>query len=342
MRPTHIAAAPVPSGSKSLTQSSNLSKWWWLGMAHRGCQSGSRPLTQLPGLALSVLGLICFCIGVQASGLTVTDDRGVTVTFTQSPKRIITLLPSLTEAVCALEACNRLVATDRYSDWPESVKALPKVGGIDDTPIERVLSLHPDVVLAARSSRAIGRLEELHIKVIALEPQSLNDVYHTMRVLSQLLDTANALSLWQTRVDEDIRRAASAVPTAYLHRSVYVEVSSEPYAASRGSYIGELLERLQLYSVIPATYGAFPKLNPEWLLAHPPDLILSDEALLKSMATRPEMQHVSAFTQNRVCRLTTVEFEQLGRPGPRVGESALLISRCLNTLLHSNPQTMGQ
>ena len=54
----------------------------------------------------------------------------------QRPERIITLLPSLTETVCALGQCGRLVATDRYSNWPDSVNRLPKVGGLDDAQIE--------------------------------------------------------------------------------------------------------------------------------------------------------------------------------------------------------------
>ncbi|MFN3179981.1 MAG: ABC transporter substrate-binding protein, partial [Thermus sp.] len=62
--------------------------------------------------------------------LTVTDDLGRTVTVKAPPKRIVTMLPSVTETVCALGACDRIVATDDYSDWPERVKALPKAGGL--------------------------------------------------------------------------------------------------------------------------------------------------------------------------------------------------------------------
>lgn len=74
--------------------------------------------------ALSVLLALAF-----AFPLTLQDDLGRTVTLKAPPKRIVTMLPSVTETVCALGACDRIVATDDYSDWPESVKKLPKAGG---------------------------------------------------------------------------------------------------------------------------------------------------------------------------------------------------------------------
>ena len=64
-----------------------------------------------------------------ALALQVVDDRGVVVQFERSPQRIVSVLPSLTETICALGACDRLVGVDRYSNWPESVTQLPRMGG---------------------------------------------------------------------------------------------------------------------------------------------------------------------------------------------------------------------
>jgi len=62
--------------------------------------------------------------------VTLVDDRGVTVRLDGPPARIVTLLPSLTETVCELGGCARLVGTDRYSNHPASVRSLPKTGGL--------------------------------------------------------------------------------------------------------------------------------------------------------------------------------------------------------------------
>ena len=105
---------------------------------------------------LMALGLSLLLAGPVAWGasVSVTDDRGKVQQFEKAPQRIVSVLPSLTESVCALGACAKLVGVDRYSNWPATVKRLPQVGGGLDLNIEAIVRLKPDVVLAATSSRA--------------------------------------------------------------------------------------------------------------------------------------------------------------------------------------------
>ena len=87
-------------------------------------------------------------MGVGAAfAVEVTDDRGVTVHFDKPPQRIVSLLPSLTETVCELGRCQRLVGVDRYSNYPASVQGLAQVGGGLDPNIESIVALRPDLVL---------------------------------------------------------------------------------------------------------------------------------------------------------------------------------------------------
>ena len=127
------------------------------------------------GRWLSAAAVLCWASALHAAGLQVTDDRGVVVTLPQSPQRIVSLLPSLTETVCELGQCHRLVGVDRYSNHPASVRALPKTGGGIDPNIEAIVALKPDVVLMATSSRGVQRLEALGLKVLAMEPKSSAD-----------------------------------------------------------------------------------------------------------------------------------------------------------------------
>ncbi len=73
-----------------------------------------------------LLCVVLLALSCAAHALQITDDRGVTVTLPAPPQRIVSLLPSLTELVCALDQCQRLVGVDRYSNYPASARALPR------------------------------------------------------------------------------------------------------------------------------------------------------------------------------------------------------------------------
>ena len=148
----------------------------------------------------------------------VTDDRGVTVTLPAVPTRIVSVLPSLTESVCELGLCARLVGVDRYSNFPVSVQKLPQVGGGIDPSIEAIVALKPDVVLMAKSSRGAERLEALGLKVVALEPKTHADVQRVMLKLGQLLG-CRMLHASGARLMPVCRRQPSHCPPKYAARA---------------------------------------------------------------------------------------------------------------------------
>jgi iron complex transport system substrate-binding protein len=248
------------------------------------------------------------------------------------PQRIVSLLPSLTESVCALGACARLVGVDRYSNWPDSVKALPALGGLDDPAIERIVGLKPDLVLAAPSSRATERLRSLGLRVELIKAETHDDVQRALRDLERLLELpGTAAPLWQ-RLQREIDAAATRVPPAWRGRRVYFEVDSSGYAAGEESFIGETLKRLGLANAVPASLGPFPRLNPEWVVRHPPDILMAVDRELATMPQRPGWAALDALKQRRTCAFPHARYELLIRPGPRLGEAAGLVADCLQTL----------
>jgi cobalamin transport system substrate-binding protein len=262
----------------------------------------------------------------------VTDDRGQTVAFARTPQRIVTLLPSLTESVCELEACSRLVGTDRYSNWPALVVPLPKLGGLEDAALERIVSLHPDVVLAGLSSRVNDRLEELGIPVVALEPKTLDDTHRVLTSVARLLGSPSVGERVWRRIDAQIAAAAAQVPVELRGQRVYFEIAEASYAAGASSFIGELLARLGLGNAVSAELGPFPRLNPEYVVRAKPDLIMSSAADLAGMASRPGWDTLQALRTGRTCGFSAAGIDVLVRPGPRLGEAADLIVACLQRL----------
>lgn len=262
----------------------------------------------------------------------IRDDRGVAVSLDAPPRRIVTLLPSLTESVCALGACDRLVGTDRFSNWPASVQALPKLGGLDDAQVERIVALKPDVVLASVAARVMDRLQALGVPVAAFEARNGADVKRTLAALGQLLEVPRRADEVWAGIDRDVRAAAARVPAAERRQRVYFEVDPAPYAAGPDSFIGEMLRELGLGNAVPADLGPFPKLNPELVVRTQPDIVMAAEASVADMAGRPGWSTLRALRDRRTCGFPTASYEVIVRPGPRMGEAAAMLAACVARL----------
>ncbi|MBC7939621.1 MAG: ABC transporter substrate-binding protein [Chitinophagaceae bacterium] len=267
-----------------------------------------------------------------AEAVAITDDRGRRVELPAAPRRVVSLLPSLTEMVCALQHCQRLVGTDRFSNWPASVRALPKLGGLEDAQIERIVALKPDLVLAPASSRAIDRLEALGLRVLTLEPKSLSDTQRVIGLVAQaLFDAPAGPALWQ-RIETRVDAAALRVPLAVRGQRVYFEVASAPYAAGEVSFIGEVLTRLGMANAVPAALGPFPKLNPEFVVRAQPDIVMATTRAVAEMAARPGWDTLRALRQQRHCGFDTERWDVLVRPGPRLADAADILVECLTSV----------
>lgn len=290
------------------------------------------PVRRILWVIAILLVLLLVMAGLaRAEPVQVKDDRGRVVVLPQPPQRIVSLLPSLTESVCELDQCHRLVGVDRYSNWPESVARLPKLGGGIDPSIEAIVAVKPDVVLLAASSRASDRLEALGLKVVVLEPKTHADVRRVLGVVGQVLGVPQAEGadrLWRV-IDAAVQAAAQSLPPKARGTRVYFEVSRGPYAASEASFIGESLTRLGVRNVVPASLGPFPRLNPEYVVRANPDVLMIGNSSMQSMVPYPGWATMRAVRENRVCVFGPGDAEVVVRPGPRMAEAARIMARCL-------------
>ncbi|GEQ75722.1 ABC transporter substrate-binding protein [Comamonas testosteroni] len=289
---------------------------------------------QFAAAALLVCGL-AGALSVAAQSVQISDARGVQVQLAKPPQRIVSLLPSLTESLCALGGCERLVGVDRYSNWPAHVKTLPVVGGGLDPNIESIVALKPDLVLVSMASRAIARMEALGLKVVALEPRTHEEartVLQKLGVLLALPPAQGADRVW-AGIEADMNKAAASVPPSMRGQRVYFEASRGPYAAGEKSFIGQTLARLQLRNVIDARQGPFPRLNPEYVVKLDPDILMAGERAWKTgVPEYPGWAQMRAVKQGAICAFTPEQSDILVRPGPRMAEGAQIIVQCLQRL----------
>ena len=273
----------------------------------------------------------------EADARHVTDDAGRRVVVPAGVARIVSLSPALTETVCVLGACGRLVGVDRFSGWPESVQRLPKLGGLGSISVEGLLALRPGLVLMGRDEALLQKLERLGVPVLVLAPTRLADVAGVMQRLEQVLGLApgRARAEWQA-IETRLQKLAESLPVQVRGWRVLAEVDPVPWLAGPASFMGEMLARLGLGNVVTEASRPFVPVSREWVLQADPDLLLladPQQAGLAALRARPGWGRLRALREGRVCLFHGEALDTLVRPGPRLADGAGQVVDCVRSML---------
>lgn len=264
--------------------------------------------------------------------LQLVDARQRTVAFSQPARRIVSLQPSFTEAICALGGCEALVGVDRFSTWPQQAASLPKVGSLRDPDIERIVALKPDVVLARPGHKVDERLESLGIQVLTLNAQTYDDMARELEILAALLGRPGAGTLLWRQLQERLAVQRREMPREWQGKKVYFELHSGMAAAGEASFIGQTLHSLGLVNIAGRDLPMYPKLGPEYVVRANPDVIITMADMPVPPTERQGWSGIAALRNQRNCRIPNAEFDALVRPGPRIDEAARRIVQCLRQL----------
>jgi len=211
------------------------------------------------------------------------------------------------------------------------VRSLPKAGGLDDAQVEEIVRLNPDAVLLSLSQRITGRLQELGVQSVAIDTQAFVHIAHSIALIGQVLGLTERAAALNGDIDRNVR-AVSETARAHRHGpgpSVYVELDRTPYAAGADSFIGEMLARLGARNIVTPDLGPFPRLNPEYVVRHDPDVIVITEEELPDFAERPGWDQIRAVKERRVCSFPVEVRYMIERPGPRVADGMQALEACL-------------
>jgi iron complex transport system substrate-binding protein len=246
--------------------------------------------------------------------------------------RVITLEPSLTETVCALDACGWLIATDRYSDSPESVQALPKVGSSQDAQIEAIVRLRPDLVFIRRAPKVVDRLRGLGITAISVNTRTYRDIAQTIVIVADALGIPERAQMINASIEREMAQVSAQRKSRGIGPTVYFEVDRGSAAAGESSFIGEMLLRLGARNIVAAELGPFPRLNPEYVVRHDPDVMFVAPIDVPRLAERPGWSQLRAVKDNRICAFPTEVRDVIVRPGPRIAEGMRAMADCLDRM----------
>jgi ABC-type Fe3+-hydroxamate transport system substrate-binding protein/adenosylcobinamide amidohydrolase len=118
-----------------------------------------------------------------------TDDRGQSITIKQSPRRVVSLVPSLTEILFRIGAGDRVVGVTYHSTYPSEAATRPVIGGFFNPDSQRVRSLEPDVIFYSKFQKDIAeKLGEGSWQLINIETDSISDSFAAIRQLGDIFD----------------------------------------------------------------------------------------------------------------------------------------------------------
>ena len=277
--------------------------------------------------------------------MTMRDDRGVDVRLPVSPRRVVSLAPSLTEVVFLLGRQDLLVGVTRYCNFPPTAASLPKIGGVSDPDVERVVSLAPDLVLCTTDGNPrekVRALEETGIPCFAVAPQDLSSVFATIERVGALLGAAGRgrAEAAALRRRADRARSAGKGDGSPGPRVLFAVSTSPIIAAGSGTFMDEIVRLAGGRNMAAGYSGRYPRLSVEDLVAARPDVVFV--AGMAGVERFPEevrrWKEIPAFRDGDV---HTLDGDVVTRPGPRLVAALEQVSAVLGAWRASHRESPG-
>jgi len=265
-----------------------------------------------------------------------TDQTGRQVRVPDSPQRVVSLAPSLTECVFALEREDRLAGVSANSDHPPAASELPKVGTYVSPDLERIVSLEPDLCLATRDGNPVSlvrRLEELGVPVFALDSRDLEGVFDSLRLLGRILEAEQKAGELVRDLKQRIERVQQWVARAEHRPRVFYQIGTSPIvSAGSDTFIHELIRRAGGTN-LAAGPKQYPRYSREEVLVLNPEIII-----VSSMTGNRELTHkvrgmwseFPGIEAVRSKRIHAVNADCLNRASPRLVRGLEILAHLLH------------
>ncbi len=237
-----------------------------------------------------------------------------------SPKRIISLSPSITEILFEIGSGNQVIAVDNLSNYPNEAP-ISDISAYDPN-VEAISLLNPDLVILSYNIKNLKTaLKKIGIETIYLPaPLNFEDILDQIDYLG--LQTGN-----EDKAKKLISKMKNRMKTLQKLREnetatkIYHEIDPNYYSPSKFSFIGDIYQKLNYKNVADKadiSNLGYPKLSPELIISENPDLIVlpgKDNKYVEKVKLRPGWSYIEAVKKNNFL-LTNNDIAS--RWGPRI------------------------
>jgi iron complex transport system substrate-binding protein len=264
-----------------------------------------------------------------AGSITVTDDTGHQVTLASPASRVVSLAPANTEMAYAVGGGSKLVAGTSYDDYPPQAKSLPKIGDFANPSVEKIVSMNPDLVLAAGGIQAglRSKLENLGVRVYVVDPSTLAQTMVDLQNLGALLGTRRQADALVQRMQAAIKAVTDKV-AGLPKPTVFFEVYPKPLmTAGTHTFIDDLIRLAGGTNIADSAGSGYLNFSTEVLIQDNPDVYIApigSQANPGQIAKRPGYGQLKAVQDHRVF---TIPDDIVVRPGPRLVQGLQELAR---------------
>lgn len=257
--------------------------------------------------------------------ITLTDDLGREVTFETPPEKIISLAPSNTEILFALDLGDRVVAVTDYCDYPEEALDKPKIGGPWTPSIEDIVALEPDLVLAADINPidVITTLENLGLTVFGIKSTDLDDLLDDINTIGRITDKearAEAVTRQMQYKIDFVTERTNRLSSEEKPRVFYIVWHDPIWTTGEGTFAHDLIEMAGGINIFADLEG-WQAVSLETLIDRDPEVIIvtamggEGSDTWDWVNTEERLANISARQNGRIYY---IESNWLERPGPRI------------------------
>ncbi len=248
----------------------------------------------------------------------VVDDLGRLVAINGTPERIISLAPSNTEILFALDLGDKVVGVTMYCDYPAEAQDKEKVGDYYGPDIEKIIALQPDLILATDFHRfdLIPALEEQGFAVFAVAPQTLEDVLESIQRIGQITDKeAEALELVNGMTSK-IEEIGEETEELEGKLGVFYMTWHDPmWTVGRNTWIDDLINVAGGVNIFSSYFESGAMIELEWVVFLNPEIIMTSEWSYDWALNATELASTNA---SQMGRIYTFDDDLAQRPGPRL------------------------
>ena len=255
-----------------------------------------------------------------------TDDYGAQVTVPAAPKRVVSVSPAVTEIVFALGADSVLVGRTDFCQYPAEALQIESIGGISNLNIEKVISLHPDLVISGSMvpQKAVEQINNAGVPLVCvIEKPSFDGLFENITAIGKLIGSSETAA----RLNDSLRAEVDKIhlDTSLKTPTVYYVVGygkGGNFTAGGNTFINDILTRAGCSNVAADITGW--EYSLESLLMADPDYILIRKEDAETFCKTEPYTKLSAVKNNRIIPL---ESAYLDLQVPRNIEGLLLIHK---------------